>query len=128
MVVVLGIFAQIVARQFTGRPGFVKRMAEQIVLTNAIVQAGEKYFSGHDHLEEPSIYGLTTAMTRHAGIRSSYNLKRQGFGPANSFVETRRAASRMASRMDDRGGDGARRVSTVDFSALKCSPSTNIST
>src|SRR6266478_5988491 len=90
-------------------------MAEQIVFTNAIVQTREKYFSGHDHLGEPSIYGLTTSMTRHAGIRSSYNLKRHGFGPGK---QTSRDAARRVSdniTIADRGGDGASPVSTFGF-------------
>src|SRR5438876_6036211 len=97
-------------------------MAEQIVFTNAIVQTGEKYFSGHGHLGEPSIYGLTTTMTRHAGIRSSYNLRRHGFGPGK---QTRRdAACRVSDNIAiaDRGGDGASPVSTFGFFTAQMQP------
>jgi len=52
LVVVLRILAKILAGQFPGGPGFVKRMAEQIIFTNAIIETREKVLCGHGHLGE----------------------------------------------------------------------------
>jgi tRNA uridine 5-carboxymethylaminomethyl modification enzyme len=61
-------------------------------------------------------------MTRHAGIRSSYNLKRQGFGPGKQT--SRDAACRVSDNISiaDRGGDGASPVSTFGFFTTQMQP------
>ena len=48
MVVVLRIFAQIVARQLARRPRLIKRMAEQVILSDARVQLLKEFRSIHD--------------------------------------------------------------------------------
>jgi hypothetical protein len=50
MVIVAGILAQIVARQFAGRPRFVKWMTQQIVLGDGCFHLLEELSGIHDGL------------------------------------------------------------------------------
>jgi hypothetical protein len=65
MVVVLGIFPQIVAGQLAGRPGLVKRMAKQVVFMNAVVESRKKRTSLHREPPETFLlYEAPIPMTR----------------------------------------------------------------
>src|ERR1039458_8034030 len=57
-VIILGVFTQIVASQLARRPGFVKRMTEQVILMNAFFEQRQKCLNFHDYLGTLPLYGL----------------------------------------------------------------------
>ena len=52
MVVVAGISAQVFARQLTGRPRFVIRMAEKVIARNALLERRQKSLQFHESPHE----------------------------------------------------------------------------
>src|SRR6267154_978760 len=97
-------------------------MAEQIVFMNTVVQAGEKNFSGHSHLGELTILRTSRRDNKAGRYRVRLQFKRTGLASANTFVETRRAASPTAIGIAVRGGDGASPVSTFAFFNTQMQP------
>ncbi len=68
MVVVARVVPKIFPSQFTRSPGFIERMAKQIVFGDSRVQLIEEFHSSHDcrFLRRQSIYECRQAMTTGA--------------------------------------------------------------